>query len=188
MQNRKHSEDENQCLVCSHSQKYFTVSECNHAKVCLICSYKSRTVYSDNKCPFCAKINLEVIAFEYEKGMEVDFSKINKSDCYKDQNYEKNGILYIDINAKEEILEKTSFKCPIANCSKSLFEDFNSLSLHLNKEHRRYYCEICVKEGKRFLSEATLFTTTDLQDHYNNGELDNHFSVVAPIHPECQEI
>ncbi len=185
MQNRKQSEDENQCLVCSHSQKYFTVSECNHAKVCLICSYKSRTFYSDNKCPFCAKVNLEVIAFEYEKGMTVDYIMFNKSECYKDQNYEKNGILFNDINAKEEILEKTSFKCPIENCNKSLFEDFSSLSYHLNKEHKRFYCDICVKDGKRFLSEATVFTSSDLKDHLYYGELDSNMSVVAPIHPEC---
>lgn len=175
------------CLVCSTEQSFYTFTKCNHNQVCLHCTYKIRTFYSDKKCPLCALVNDIVIIYEKNKENEdLNYALINQEECYKDQDYETNGILYNDISAKEEILEQTSFKCPVSSCNENVFEELKNLVFHVKKQHKRYYCEVCLKDGKRFLADSILYNYDDLQKHYKYGEYDEHWNIMAPIHPECQ--
>eukprot|EP00340_Litonotus_pictus_P010654 CAMPEP_0170536730 /NCGR_PEP_ID=MMETSP0209-20121228/102312_1 /TAXON_ID=665100 ORGANISM="Litonotus pictus, Strain P1" /NCGR_SAMPLE_ID=MMETSP0209 /ASSEMBLY_ACC=CAM_ASM_000301 /LENGTH=721 /DNA_ID=CAMNT_0010838125 /DNA_START=105 /DNA_END=2271 /DNA_ORIENTATION=+ len=136
--------------------------------------------------PNVNKVNTEVVVYEHEMGKNLDYFEIDKEDCYKDQEYSGNGILYNDISAKEAILEKTCYKCPISHCKENVFDQLSNLTFHVKKQHKRYYCEICLKDGKRFLSDTTIFTYDDLQEHNQYGEYDENLVVLAPIHPECR--
>jgi hypothetical protein len=184
---RKESiEDEFYCIICSHRTSFFTVSECGHDNICLTCTYKSRTFYNNFKCPVCSQLNDDIVAFERDPEVHINIKEINKEDCYQDDNFEKNKIFYSDISAKEEILEMTRFKCPLEYCKDPVFDTLKSLLFHVKKAHKRYFCEICLREGKQFLSDAILYNYDTLQHHYENGELDSNNTIISPIHPCCQ--
>ena len=185
---RKQSLDEYCCLICKENKRFYTVGECNHNQVCYYCTLKSRMHYHDFKCPMCTKINKEIFVFEYQPGEDLNFLSISKEECYKDQDFDQNGIFYLDIAAKEEVLNLTSYKCPISNCKEPVFETFPNLTYHLKRAHKRFYCEVCIKDGKRFLSESTLYNQENLQNHMNYGEYDDNWVTIAPIHTRCQVI
>ncbi len=59
------------------------------------------------------------------------------------------------------------------------------LSNHLNKIHNRFYCEVCLKEGKKFLSEMPIYNHLTLNEHITFGEFSNSGALVVPPHPTC---
>ena len=86
----------------------------------------------------------------------------------------------------EEVIGLISFKCPVSSCKDPMYDNLKSLSMHLNKTHKRYFCDVCVKDGKRFLPEASVFNVDELKVHNIYGEYDEFWNNIAPIHPLCQ--
>ena len=184
---RKQSEDHSHCIVCGQKENFHVVGECNHSQVCLFCAYKFRTFYKELKCPFCMQKNENIIAFEsQDDNSNVEYSKFDFEDCYKDDRFHKNGIYYADITSKEEILKNTSYKCPFQDCNSAVFEDLRSLMTHTSRQHQRYFCDICVREGKKYISEALLYNYNALQIHKEYGDLDENNLPVTHVHPECK--
>lgn len=174
------------CIICRELRKNFSISECNHTHICLFCIIKLRLLYKDNRCPVCTKKNEEVVLFELDPTSEnIRFSEISIEECYKDNDYKNNKILYYDINSMELVSSLTSYKCPISNCNEAIYDTLKSLTIHLGNKHKRYFCEICVKDSKNFLSDARIYSYDELQEHYDNGEFDDYMNILVPIHLNC---
>jgi hypothetical protein len=45
--------------------------------------------------------------------------------------------------------------------------------------------EVCLKEGKKFLSEMPIYTYEGLNEHITYGEYSEKGSLVIPPHPVC---
>lgn len=179
-------EHEFNCLICKENIKYVSIGECNHSEVCLYCTLKLRMLYNDFKCSVCKNKNSKVVIYEYEKDQTTAFADLNLSDCYNMKELEEFGIYCLDVSSMEEASNLLVNKCPINYCNdSSVFENFKSLNNHVNKIHKRFYCEVCVKDGKRFISEASIFTSNDLNNHFNHGEYDEYWNLLIPIHPHC---
>jgi len=174
------------CLVCREQISFFSISECNHSHVCMYCILRLRLFYDDQRCPICTKKNDSIVIFTLSSDTDnLTYDSINQEECYKDQDFKNNKITYYDITAMEEAASLLSYKCPISHCKESVFNTLKSLIFHLGKAHKRYFCEICIKEGRKFLSEAKVFTYDSLYEHNQFGEYDEKMNNLVPIHPEC---
>ena len=85
-------------------------------------------------------------------------------------------------------MQLKSFLCPIRSCQEICFENMQSLISHLNKIHKRFFCETCLKEGKKFLSEMPIYNYENLSEHISFGEFSNVGTLIVPPHPSCQVI
>lgn len=178
-------QDEIQCVICREDAKYFSIYQCSHYQNCLYCSLKLRMLYNDNKCPICKIESKLVIIYGVDEPI-TSFSQVDLNSCYKSSNFENDGLMLGDISALEEIEKLTAYKCPVSSCNEPVSKTFNSLETHMNKAHKRYFCKVCVKDGKRFISQATVFTIDELKSHRLLGEYDEHWNNIVPIHHECQ--
>ena len=172
------------CIICGKEKELDSVGICDHRSVCSFCAMKSRLLYDYKKCPICLKILDEIYICEFNDKTPYQTLITKKDEFYKDEEFEKCGIYYTTKEGKEEALNLRGFNCPIRNCHSESFENINSLSEHLNKVHKCFYCQYCLKENKLFLSEMNIYNQSKLNDHIKYGEYDNN-NLVSPPHPSC---
>ena len=172
------------CIICGKEKELVSVGICDHRSVCSFCAMKSRLLYDYKKCPICLKILDEIYICEFNDKTPYQTLITKKDEFYKDEEFEKCGIYYTTKEGKEEALNLRGFNCPIRNCHSESFENINSLSEHLNKVHKCFYCQYCLKENKLFLSEMNIYNQSKLNDHIKYGEYDNN-NLVSPPHPSC---
>ena len=172
------------CVVCGKDKELVAVGKCDHRRVCSYCVMKSRLHYNYNKCPICLEILDIVFICEFTDKTPFKDLMAKKGEFYEDEEFEKCNIYYTTIEGKEEALQLRGFNCPIRNCHSESFENITSLSEHLNKVHKRYYCDYCLKENKLFLSQMRIYNQNNLNDHIKYGEYENGV-MVSPPHPSC---
>ena len=171
-----------ECIICNEQKEFFSIGHCNHEVTCLYCTLKCRSFYNDKRCPLCNIILNEVfISPISEKHNFEELDKKDKSIYFQDDDFENNGVYYIDITSKEESLKLKGFKCPINICLSEPFDNFDQLNKHLNENHMKYYCDICLKDGKKFLSEQSIYSKEELKNHIKFGSYKNN---ILP-HPKC---
>lgn len=172
------------CLICKEDKQFVSIGSCDHHKVCLYCTMKSRLLYDEKKCPICNAYLDYVYILDFKELKTFKELDKNKEQYYEDDDFNKSGIYYTEIEAKEIALQLRGFNCPVKSCKSEAFENLSSLSTHLNKVHKRYYCDSCLKENKMFLSEMEIYQENALYDHIEYGEYSNDV-LISPPHPEC---
>ena len=172
------------CVVCSKENELVAVGSCDHRRVCSYCSMKSRLHYDYRKCPICLKILDLIFICDFTDKTPFENLCKRKDEFYEDEEFDKCQIYYTTIEGKEEALKLRGFNCPLRSCKADTFENMNSLSEHLSKIHKRYYCPYCLKENKLFLSEMNIYNQKNLEDHIKYGEYEKNI-VVSPPHPTC---
>ena len=172
------------CVVCGKENELVSIGSCEHRRVCSYCSMKSRLHYDYKKCPICLKILNEVFICEFTDKTPYATLVKKKDEFYEDEEFDKCHIYFTTIEGKEEALRLRGFNCPIRSCHSEAFENIGSLSEHLNKIHKRFYCPYCLKENKTFLSEMNIYNQKNLEDHIKYGEY-NKKVVLSPPHPSC---
>ena len=172
------------CVVCSKENELVAIGSCDHRRVCLYCSMKSRPHYDYRKCPICLKILDLIFICDFTDKTPFENLCKRKDEFYEDEEFDKCQIYYTTIEGKEEALKLRGFNCPLRSCKADTFENMNSLSEHLSKIHKRYYCPYCLKENKLFLSEMNIYNQKNLEDHIKYGEYEKNI-VVSPPHPTC---
>ena len=172
------------CLICSKEKELVAVGECEHRSVCSYCTMKSRLHYDYKKCPICLKL-LDII-FICELNDKTPYKTLvsKKDEFYQDEEFEKCGIYYTTIEGKEEALKLRGYNCPIKNCYSKSFENMDSLSKHLNKKHKKFYCQYCLEQNKLFISQMKIYNKSNLNTHIKYGEYDGN-QLVCPPHPSC---
>lgn len=185
---RKESEDISKftCTICREDKQYVAIGVCNHTKVCNYCSLKSRMFYDDDKCPICNTIldTLYVIPIQERGSFSYEYLESQKKFYFKDDDYYSIGVYYQESGAMEEAIKLKSHICPINICISEPFENLNELKKHLKSQHQKTYCDICLKEGKRFLSEQPVYSSEELKLHIEYGDYNEGFFKFPP-HPQC---
>ena len=172
------------CLICGENKVFVSVGECNHRCICLYCTLKSRLHYNDKRCLLCLRHLETIFICDFNDKTHYENLLKKKDEFYEDDEIKQNGIYYTTVNEKEEASKLRRFNCPIRNCRYETFKNLNSLIEHLNKEHKRFYCNCCLKENKNFLSEMKIYNQKNLQDHIKYGEYEKNY-MICPPHPNC---
>ena len=172
------------CVVCGKENELVAVGSCDHRRVCSYCAMKSRLHYDYKKCPICLKVLDQIFICEFTDKTPYTTLVNKKDEFYEDDEFDKCQIYYTSIEGKEEALKLRGFNCPLRSCRAETFENINSLSEHLNKVHKRFYCPYCLKENKTFLAEMNIYNKTNLEDHIKYGEYDKK-EIISPPHPTC---
>ena len=172
------------CVVCSKENELVAIGSCDHRRVCSYCAMKSRLHYDYKKCPICLKDLDLIFICEFTDKTNFEILLKKKEEFYEDEEFNKCQIYYTTIEGKEEALRLRGFNCPLRSCKSETFENMNSLSEHLNKVHKRFYCPYCLKENKLFLSEMNIYNKKNLEDHIKYGEY-NESGLLSPPHPTC---
>lgn len=174
------------CSVCgSEQEKFFGIMKCNHKDFCIDCVYKLRTFYNDLKCSLCANVSENCAIYSIDNPISNYSKDVDEDCCYKDNCFFKNGIYYTETSSLEYILEKTNCKCPFKLCQEPVFPTLNQLILHVKYKHSVEYCEICIEQNKIYLSDAMLYKKTQLNNHKQYGEYNDHPSLTIPPHVQC---
>ena len=173
------------CVICSKEKELVSVGECDHRRVCSFCAMKSRLHYDYQKCPICLQTLDLIFIVEFSDKTPYKILVTKKDEFYEDEEFEKCKIYYTTIEGKEEALKLRGFNCPIKSCHSESFENLNSLTEHLNKVHKRFYCPHCLKENKLFLSQMSIYNYNNLEDHIKYGEYDKNNNLISPPHPTC---
>ena len=172
-----------QCVICGEKIEYYSIGQCNHKEICYYCTLKNRTFYNDKKCPLC-NINLDLVFISPISEIKTfeELSKEDFSSYYQDNDSEKIGVYYLDISSLEVVMRLKAFKCPIDYCVKEEpFDTYQELNQHLFESHQKIYCKVCVKDGKKFISEQKVYSKSEIKDHNLYGDMDEDI----PPHHKC---
>ena len=184
MESDKNVSEDSICVICGEQLSFYSIGKCNHKEICYYCAIKNRLFYDDMKCPLC-NTNLSIVficPISENKTFE-ELSKEDLSSYYKDEEESKDlGIYYTDVSSYEAALQLNSYKCPIEYCVKTEpFETFEDLTNHLLLNHQKFYCKVCIKDGKKFLSEQRVYDKNEIKEHNLYGDLEDEI----PPHHYC---
>ena len=176
-------EQESQCVICGDKIEYYSIGICNHKEICYYCALKNRIFYNKNKCPLCNKyLDVIYICPKSETKTFKELSQEDLSSYSKDEDSDKIGVYYADISSKEISMNLKAYKCPIDDCDEEeSFEEYKDLSDHLEIYHQKFYCELCIKYGKNFISKLNVYSKKEMEEHNLYG----NFEEGIPPHYEC---
>eukprot|EP00743_Colponemidia_sp_Colp-15_P007002 GILK01007557.1.p1 GENE.GILK01007557.1~~GILK01007557.1.p1 ORF type:complete len:831 (+),score=152.24 GILK01007557.1:47-2539(+) len=181
-----HREDTRTCVICCDVPVFSSIGECNHSEVCWLCCLRIRYLMNDTRCPVCkADLPKVVLTSDYHKAFQ-DFkllpSMYNRQ--FKVYFYEPHLML--------EAKKMTSLRCWFPECKvqdEEADHEFKSMALlkrHVESEHQRVYCDLCLKHRKVFLREQKLYQRRDLDRHHKYGDAADDYSDPVGPHPACQ--
>jgi hypothetical protein len=186
----KKPSEEFTCVICGDKLSFYSIGKCNHKEICYYCAIKNRLFYDDFKCPLC-NTNLSIVficPISVNKTFE-ELSQKNLSSYYKIEEDSKDlGIYYMDFSAYEAAIQLNIYKCPIEYCTRTdPFETYEELSKHLFMNHQKFYCKVCIKDGKKFISEQKIYDKNEIKEHNLYGDIEEE---IPPHHfcPFCKEL
>jgi hypothetical protein len=139
----------------------------------------------DEQCPIC-KADLDEIVITEDKDLTWGvFNKKLKRRCEEDP--EDDTVYYHTDAAKESSLALRNLTCIIHNCghSNKQFPNVASLQRHLESNHDKTFCKICLKGRTVFIREQRLYHVKQLRKHIEFGDVgDDRHGEVLP-HPYC---
>ena len=183
MESKNPENEQLNCVICGDGIEYYSIGICNHKEICYYCTLKNRTFYNDKKCPLCnTQLDIVFIAPKEETRTFNELSKEDLSSFYQDNDFKKTNIYYTDISSYQISMQLKSFKCPIDYCTKEEpFDTYEDLLQHLYENHQKFYCKVCVKDGKKFISEQKVFSKSEIKEHNLYGD----FEEDIPPHHKC---
>eukprot|EP01095_Lingulamoeba_sp_RSL-Kostka_P008954 TRINITY_DN3054_c1_g3_i1.p1 TRINITY_DN3054_c1_g3~~TRINITY_DN3054_c1_g3_i1.p1 ORF type:complete len:251 (+),score=68.70 TRINITY_DN3054_c1_g3_i1:132-884(+) len=157
----KHQDEEGEddpfCLVCTEKIEYFSIGDCNHTVICSECSLKMRLLFNNRKCIVCKKELKTVIFTKHQNKKFKKFNNIKKM-----AKVSSLGIRFEDKKIEKRTVEFFKKKCKL--CEKT-FADKNQLKLHIEKDHDRHFCDVCLEYNNCFLIELPMYTKKELATH-----------------------
>ena len=177
--------DAEHCILCFNELKFFALGQCDHKNVCNTCSLRLRLILEDEQCPIC-KADLDEIVITEDKDLTWGvFTKKLKRRCEEDP--EDDTVYFHNDAAKESSLALRNLTCIIHNCphSNKQFPNVASLQRHLESNHDKTFCKICLKGRTVFIREQRLYHVKQLRKHIEFGDIgDDRHGEVLP-HPYC---
>eukprot|EP00927_Polykrikos_kofoidii_P082863 TRINITY_DN8354_c0_g1_i1.p1 TRINITY_DN8354_c0_g1~~TRINITY_DN8354_c0_g1_i1.p1 ORF type:complete len:747 (+),score=155.76 TRINITY_DN8354_c0_g1_i1:121-2361(+) len=82
------------------------------------------------------------------------------------------GMVFGDVDIRNEIQRLLDYRCWFPHCVQegTCFATLAGLSSHLRQEHRRQFCETCLRGRKVFLHEQLLYSVDDMERHRLEGD------------------
>jgi hypothetical protein len=95
-------------------------------------------------------------------------------------------IFYLNEDCKDHSEFPRLNICRIGKCRfKKEFNNVNGLKRHLEREHRRTFCEVCLKHRLVFVQEQKTYFQKKINDHIEHGDPgDDQCAQILP-HPFC---
>ncbi|CEP12757.1 hypothetical protein [Parasitella parasitica] len=168
------------CFICTRPIDYYAVAPCDH-RTCHMCTLRLRVLYKTKNCAYC---KLEAIKVVFTNESEKPFNDYKREDTpFYDKRY---GIRFETKDMYDETMVLLQHNCPEQDCEEA-FENWNELKRHVKQAHDRLCCDLCLRNKKIFSHEHTLYTHSQLQKHYREGDAsfnkDDETGFTG--HPEC---
>ena len=152
------------CICCLHDLHTYAFYPCSHF-VCLNCAIKMRVLCQKFDCPVCRQQSSTILCTKTDsidmKNFDTILKKSFKShplwltdtlpSCAnilpvdsvdpKKKDAVDFGIYFDDKRIMDEYYELIDNKCTICQAE---FDKFDELDAHLRRNHKRYYCELCL--------------------------------------------
>ncbi|KAI5728761.1 hypothetical protein M8J77_020695 [Diaphorina citri] len=163
------------CVVCFKKVRYYSIGSCDHP-VCYECCTRMRVLCQANECPICRQDMQKVIftdnvrPYKTLEALELHLCD-RKYKIWFDGNHIK--------NAFNTLLQH---KCPV--CSQ-VFSIFKSLDEHVSREHKKFFCDLCVKNLKIFSSERRCYDRSQLSTHRRVGDTNDKSHKGHPLCEFC---
>ena len=165
--------DREHCILCFNDMRFFGLGICNHKNVCHTCILRLRFILKDKKCPICKTQSEELLIAEtqsitYEQFKKADFRKQLHTDD------EDANIFYESGKVKTAGQLLRQMQCLVYNCNPGYrFPSLVALQTHLEKEHQKTFCKICIKGRLVFIREQRLYHLKQLRAHIEYGDPGN---------------
>lgn len=175
--------DTSHCLLCLSDLKYVGMGPCGHKHICAICTLRLRLIIKDNSCPIC-KEHLDTVYIIEDIGLSIDDLSKMKDDLIRDK--DDATVLYQNEKCKAVGTFPRLNICRIGKWKhKSEFSNVNGLKRHLERDHRRTFCEICLKHRLVFVQEQKTYLQNKINEHIEHGDPgDDQCPQILP-HPYC---
>jgi hypothetical protein len=73
----------------------------------------------------------------------------------------------------------------VPNCkSKEYFENKHKYKKHLEFDHSRFLCDLCVENSVLLLDEQKIYRKHEIRAHLEKGEFDKEGNLLS-LHPKC---
>jgi len=200
MSHRSVSIDEHKmCICCLHELITYVYYSCMHY-VCLQCAVKMRVVCKTLNCPacrqpsdtvMCTKEKLNTLTLTQAGCTETEAKANNQKDfdTYMNKFKEKtlpNGFYYSEEVIKSEFNTLVGHKCTLCVPSTS-FDTFDDLYGHLKREHKRFYCDLCIDNLQLFTLERKFYTREELATHRRQGDANDKSFKGHPVCKFCDQ-
>lgn len=147
--------DTGHCLLCLGDLKYIAMGPCGHKHICVTCTLRLRLIIKDIACPIC-KVNLESIYIIDDPKLTYEDVSGMEEDLIRDR--DDPTVFYLNEKCQHEGEQPRHLICRIGKCKhKKEFSNINGLKRHLERDHKRTFCEICLKHRIVFLQEQKTY-------------------------------
>jgi len=175
--------DTDHCILCFNTIYFYALGKCGHKNVCHTCVLRMRIILKQRYCTIC-KTELEEIVISESKGLTWDeFQKSPKAM----QDKVDPTIYYETPKAKAASLKLRSYTCLFKDCRFGMqdFHDDETLKRHMETEHQKTFCKICLKGRLVFIREQRLYHLKQLRNHIDYGDEGNSKQAEILPHPYC---
>ena len=138
--------------------KFFALGKCNHKNVCHTCILRLRFILHDFKCPICKTECDDLLIAENHS---YTFEKFLNDDGFKKSLLKDNEdprIYYESAKVKSAGQQLRQLQCLVHGCNPGYqFHTLEALKQHLEREHQKTFCKICLKGRLVFIREHRLY-------------------------------
>lgn len=122
---------------------------------------------------------------DLEQVAVIDDEEILFEDVQYNMKEFKDGMCFTSARTKGACFYLDKFQCPIENCpDKEYFSKYSYYKNHLEKEHNRYLCDLCVESKTLLMNEHQTYTSYELKQHLEKGDFDKENNLTM-LHPFC---
>lgn len=172
------SEQDGVCDLCVQKIKIYAIGHCNHP-ICYRCSAKMRVLCEQQDCAVC-RVELKKVI--YSKSYEI-FDEVNARQLIP---FRKYNVFFTEKIIKDDYEKLFEHPCPV--CPDHHLEiSFEKLEAHMRKEHKLFYCNLCVRFNTNFTDECKTYTRETLARHRRVGDDDDSSHKGHPLCEFCDE-
>lgn len=139
----------------------------------------------DKKCPICKTESEEVLVAETQS---LTFEQFDKPDFKKKLPTDKEdpNVYYETAKVKQAGSYLRELQCLIYNCNPGYqFQSLDHLKQHMERDHQKTFCKICLKGRLVFIKEQRLYNIKHLRDHIDHGDPGTDRQAEILPHPFC---
>ncbi|PNH12741.1 LIM domain and RING finger protein [Tetrabaena socialis] len=184
------------CVASRWWSKAGAIGVCGHNEVCSKCVARMRFVLKDRGCVFCRQENTQVVFTRFmgdytSRLAPEDFDKLQARVASRELFALPEVEGFFDDEAHlQTIRALCGFTHPVlaaAGRSAPKFNDFTSLKRHIESTCSQFFCDICIKGRKIFLSEQLLYSKDALRRHQDTGDESGPLAESGfKGHPSCK--
>ncbi|GLI58515.1 hypothetical protein VaNZ11_000251 [Volvox africanus] len=168
------------CLVCADPLEFTAFGSCGHKEVCSRCVARMRFVLKDRGCVFCRQENVQAY---FTRFMGDYTARLAPEEFDQLQARADRRELFVlpeisgyfdDQKHFQEIRALCGFTHPILESggtkSTPKFNSFTALKRHVEAAFSQFFCDVCLKGRKVFVSEQLLYSKDTLRRHQESGD------------------